>query len=352
MRVLVTGIYDPSYNRTQIALKGLRQTNCELIELPLTRLSRQSLAQVRAINCDVIYLPSFSHKSVLPVSKSNPAPLVFDPLISRYMTKVFDYKKFGPLHPMAWRTFWSDRQSMRRADVLIADTAAHGSYYVETFGVAKERISVVPVGVDCDEFHPPAENAKSERNSRAPLVGFYGSFNPLQGIDVIVRAAKLLPQVNFEIIGSGNVGDKVAALVHELNVKNINFCGWVDYSLLPEHIGRYDLCLGIFGDTIKTPLVVPNKIFHYASCARPIITVDSPAVREIFTSGKDLVLVERGASPLANEITRLLASPEERRSLSANARALMVDHYGCKQIGELLLGAFELGVRTRRAQQP
>jgi glycosyltransferase involved in cell wall biosynthesis len=55
----------------------------------------------------------------------------------------------------------------------------------------------------------------------------------------------------------------------------------VDYSELVDWIHRADICLGIFGDSEKAARVIPNKVFQILSTGTPLITRDSPAIREL-----------------------------------------------------------------------
>jgi glycosyltransferase involved in cell wall biosynthesis len=333
MKILVTGNYDPQYNRNRIVIKGLRDLKQDFIEYPQQRLDRAALKFIESSNCDVIYLPAFTHKDVLKLSRSTSKPIVFDPLISRYLTKVFDYKKFHRFSPQGIRTFLSDKRIFRKCDILIADTAQHANYYQKTFGVPPQKIRVIPVGADCDDFEPTSSTPDKVK------IGFYGSFNPLQGIDKIIKAAALLPQHLFEIIGGGYVEQDVRNLIKALNISNVDLLGWLPYDSLNRTIQNHAVCLGIFGDTLKAPMVIPNKIFHYAACGKPIITADSPAIREIFSPEQNILLCRSNPECIAKTIEETLANPKMGHAIGANARSLIEGKYNCTNIAKLVISA-------------
>lgn len=123
---------------------------------------------------------------------------------------------------------------------------------------------------------------------------FYGHYIPLQGIEYIVRAAKLLENetdITFEIIGGGKNKFNMINLANKLELKNIVFFDEVPISELSRMMSISDVCLGIFGKSEKTKRVIPNKVFDAVALKKPIITSDTPAIRELF-SENELILTD------------------------------------------------------------
>ena len=342
MKILITGEYQPAYNRNQIILKGLRKHGIDFIEFPYKKRNKKTLEVVveLAKNCDLIFLPSFTHLDVPFLKKEIQKPIIFDPLISKYMTKVFDLKTIWRFSPRAYKNFLKDKRAFKHSDLIIADTKSHKEYYCSHFGVDPDKIIIIPVGVDTEEFFP--KEIPSENQGKL-IVGFYGTFIPLHGIEKIILAANELrdrQDIHFEIFGKGFLFKKISPLAKRMKLQNIEFKGWVEYQNLNEIINKMDICLGIFGESIKTEFVIPNKIFHYAACCKPIISRDTKAIREIFTNNEDIVLCSNSPESLAQAILTLAEKPELRKKIGEKAYKLMTENYNELKITQPLVDSF------------
>ncbi|HUJ73507.1 MAG TPA: glycosyltransferase, partial [bacterium] len=297
-----------------------------------------------AQGADFVFLPSFTHPQVAFVKSALPSlPLVFDPLISKYMTRVLDYRQVSRFSIRALHNWLKDKVSLTRADLVVCDTAANATYFHEHFRIPREKLSIVPVGVNTELFRPVPELGAARPQGGTCLVGFYGGFIPLQGVQVIVDAARLLEshrEIAFELVGTGFQYRRILAQLERSPLPRMHLPGWVPYEQLNARINAYDICLGIFGTGPKTDLVVPNKVFHYAACGKPIITKDTPAIREVFHDGSDISLVPPTPEALAARILALWADPARRDALGRQARRLMEQDYSEVRTAQRLLDAF------------
>lgn len=336
MKILVAGDFEPDYNRTKIILDGLRAIPA--VSLSFYNYKEKSKWNFAALRnackeADVIFLPAFTHQDVAAIKILSGKPILFDPLISRYLSKVFDYKKVSRFSPRALKNYLKDRISMQLADLVICDTSCHRDYYHRTFHIPLHKLHVVPVGVNTDEF-PPAP-ALGERDTF--VVGFYGGFIPLQGTRMIVETARLLREhadIHFRLIGNGFEYKVIQQSVQSYQLGNITLPGWVAYDQLAVEMNNFDVCLGIFGETLKADLVIPNKIFHYAALEKAIISKASPAIREIFEDGKDILLTENTAAAIAEKILLLKNNRSLRAKLAQGAYETIRTKYNHRAIGQ------------------
>lgn len=334
MKILFCGKDSFTYHRTRVLIEGLKKhTAAECVVLPVTARDKTNAGKLaaRSAEADFVIVPAFRHRDVAWVKRHSRAPVVFDPLISTYLTRVIDYRQYHK----APTKFISDFVTLRRADYLVSDTGEMKKFYTKYFGVAAHRIGVVQDGYITEEFFP-TENPKTDAQFH---VGFYGSFVPLQGADVIARAAYLLrnEDIVFEIIGAGATYRSFLKFIRKHNLNNVVLHGWLRHDQLPDAIARLDLCLGIFGRSGKADRVVPNKLFHYAAKKKCIITRTSPALQEVFTPGHDVIAIDPDPGVLAETIMALKDNAALREAVAAAAYKTISEGYSEVKIAEALL---------------
>jgi glycosyltransferase involved in cell wall biosynthesis len=197
---------------------------------------------------------------------------------------------------------------------VLTDTRAHATYYSQEFGIVSDKLFTVPLGttITVHEYALPS--------AEPFIIHFHGSNIPLQGIEYIWEAARLLAgsAIRFQMIGPFVVPQDVSAIVaHQTHVP---------FSALSGLMARAHVCLGIFGGTEKARRVIPNKVYEALASNRPVITGDTPAIRE-FLSDTDAVLIPPAdGRALADAILRLHSDPQGCRRIAdaGTARLLAV----------------------------
>jgi glycosyltransferase involved in cell wall biosynthesis len=247
----------------------------------------------------------------LPVARraAHGRPVVFNPLVSLADTFVSDRKRFRAGSTVARALEAVDRRAFRTADLVVADTAAHARFFAQLAGL--EEVPVCYVGAEERLFQPDWQ--PGERF----VVLFVGKLVPLQGVETILDAARAAPEVDFRIVGSGQLGH-----ILQSRPRNVEHVPWLEYEALPGEIRRAGCILGIFGTSPKAARVIPNKAFQALACAAPLITADTPAARELLTDGESALLVPAGdAKALASAIRRLASDARLARTIGENGRA-------------------------------
>jgi len=333
MRVLYLCGRERSYPRVNIIRKGLVYNGVEIVDgtIESRSLVRRSVALLWNFFCtskkkyDLIYIGFFGQPFVPLIRKFTKRKVLFDAHLSAYNTAVDDKQMFVPGSIGAKIMYYCDLSSCRSAHAILLDTEQHIQYFVEHYNIPRNKFHRIWVGAD-DEIFNPIDVTESTLRTKQPedfIVLFHGAFIPLQGVEYIVMCAKELennPSIKFFIIGSGQTFKKCVSLARSLSLQNITFAGQLKQIDIPKEIARADIGLGIFGSTDKTQLVIPNKVFELAAMRKPIITANTPAIREFFVHGEDIYLCKH-ADPksLAEAILFLRENLTLRMSMAEKA---------------------------------
>jgi glycosyltransferase involved in cell wall biosynthesis len=355
MRFTFFGGYDPDYPRNAVIRKGLGKNGAAVAECrvwPRKKFwARYPLLAARfRRSTDILFVPEFCQKDVplaAFLARLWKKKVVFDPLVSRFETKIVDWGWKPAGSPAARWNHRIDRTAFSKADLVLADTSAHKEYYCAEYGLDPAKVEVLPIGYD-DELYRPAE-ASSAPASASPSdatfeVLFYGSFIPLHGAEVIAEAARIVasadPAIRFTLIGGGRTLGKTKEAAAGL--PNVAFIERMPGPDLRARIAAADVCLGIFGRTEKARRVVPNKIFQSMGMGKPVITVRTPAIEEFFRDGLEIRLCgEPPAETLAAAILEIRRDPALRDRIARAGWELVREKYSAAAIGRRLLDIAE-----------
>ncbi|MGD2147119.1 MAG: glycosyltransferase [Anaerolineae bacterium] len=308
------------YMRNRVLLSALRSrfdVKVFTTDVPST-VGRTVSSLARFVACrpdyDLCFVGFYGQPIATALATLQRKPLLLDAYVSTYDTLCEDRCWFRPRSPMGRLAYWLDRKSCQSADHAIVDTDAHAGYFVETFGIPRDKFTTVYVGCDEALFYPRREAGSPQGRTD---VFYYGAFLPLHGTDVIIRAASLLrdrSDIRFRIGGDGKRRRHVERLIDELELSNVELLGWIPLVQLPEYIDEAAICLGGHFSTVpKAARVIPTKVFQFVAMRKPTVVGDGSAVREIFTPGEHVWAVPMGSSDALATAVRTLADDQELR---------------------------------------
>ncbi|MDI6601162.1 MAG: glycosyltransferase [Thermoanaerobacteraceae bacterium] len=113
--------------------------------------------------------------------------------------------------------------------------------------------------------------------SGKPIIGFIGALSTWLDWDAIKYAVTNNPSYNFVFIGP-----KYSEFPISFKASNTFFLGRKEYSLLPEYLQYFDVCLIPFKITEMTEGSDPIKFFEYMSAGKPVVSTPLP---EVVSSG-------------------------------------------------------------------
>jgi glycosyltransferase involved in cell wall biosynthesis len=345
VRVLYFGTYSTAegYPRNRVLIEGLRRSGIEVVTCheefwadaadkisgatagrPTTALRylgawwRLARRYLKAPDHDVVVVGYTGQVDIFLARLLNllrGRPVVLDAFLSLHDTLVADRGLVAERGVLAALLRWLDSTSCRLADLVLLDTDAHIHHFERATGLPRRRFTRLFVGEDDREFRPAPPPPPTDDLR----VLWFGTYVPLQGVDVVLGAAERLAGegVRFRMVGRGQQLDEFRERAERLDRVTL-LPRWISSEELVAEIAVSDVSLGIFGTTGKAMRVIPCKVYDALAVGRAVVTADTPGARELLADGRDSLLVPPGdPDALARAIRRLAGDHDLRRRIAA-----------------------------------
>jgi glycosyltransferase involved in cell wall biosynthesis len=156
-------------------------------------------------------------------------------------------------------------------------------------------------------------------------IGYTGHLYSGRGIEIILKLAGLMPDLEFHIIGGSNAA--VDDLREDAKVPtNVFVHGYVCPKLVPAYQQSMDVLIAPYQQQVSTAggdntvrWMSPLKLFEYMACAKPIVASDLPVLREVLTHGQNALLVSPNQVDEWKLTLDRLRNPSLRESLGRSA---------------------------------
>jgi glycosyltransferase involved in cell wall biosynthesis len=233
------------------------------------------------------------------------------------------------------------RALLRRADAVVTISQAIETELAD-FGLSGVPFCRIPNAVDCTEFSPADAGGRATLRARLGLpaakvlCAFVGRLAPQKVPELLADAWSMstLPNAHLVLVGDGPLR---APLERRLapDRERVTFVGATDDVV--SYLRAADL------------LVLPSQaegmsgvILEAMACGLPIIATDVPGNRELLgADGTVGMLVPPGeASGLAEAMGCLAGSPERRRTLGGNARAMALERFDIQRVATEYLSLY------------
>jgi len=224
---------------------------------------------------------------------------------------------------------WVERWLARRMDAVVAVSSAVAAE-LAAFGVARDRVHVIPLGLDLERFRRAGLQPTLRRAlglaEEVPLVGTVGRLVPIKGLEIFIDAAALirrsLPDVHFVIVGDGALRAVLERRAHAAGLGGqVHFLGW--RRDLEELYPDLDLVM-LSSLNEGTPV----SIIEAMAAGRAVVATRVGGVPDVITDGVTGVLTPpRDPATLAAAAVGLLGDPGRRRQLGEAARAAVLQRF-------------------------
>jgi len=244
-------------------------------------------------NVDIVFI-GFAPQLILPFFyfKLKKKVIIIDFFISVYDTLINDRNIFKRGGIAAGLSRWIDIVTLKKADHIITDTKADADYFIKEFNACSNKFETIYLEADSAVYYPRGQHKRTDLLNKF-VVLYFGSILPLQGIDVVLDAVKLLKNhedIHFQIIGP--ISEKYSKPIQN----NVEYINWLSQEELAEYIANADLCLaGHFnGEIDKARRTIPGKAYIYEMMQKNMILGDNLANRELFKETNNHFFVVMG----------------------------------------------------------
>jgi D-inositol-3-phosphate glycosyltransferase len=221
-------------------------------------------------------------------------------------------------------------------------------------GIRRDRLGVVPDGVDTRIFHAGADGPGLRAEDRQPrILGVRKALSAPMVLDLLISLRRV-PEARLFIAGGPSPqrvrqddgAREVAKAAQRIGVANRVFLlGEVAPDRMPELYRTADVvvCTGE-PDAARITL-------EAMACAVPVVAFAEGPVADIITHGVSGILVERGnAASLANAVRGLLASEPRRYAYAVGGLSRVQERFTWPRVAEQLEGFYRAALSDRQGR--
>lgn len=220
---------------------------------------------------------------------------------------------------------------LNRADAIICESQ-HFADQLIAKGISRQLITVLPNGVDLEQFKPldkiPLRKQLSLPNDR-PIIIAVGSLSHKKGHKYLLTALpKILESygpVRVVIVGEGEFRSSLESTITKLNLADHVFLtGFQKGETIPHWLNAADIF--VLPSLLEG---TPNILLEAMACQLPVVATAVGGVGCVIEDGENgFIIPPRSDTRLAEAVISLLQDPALRERLSVKARNTVHSQYG------------------------
>ena len=225
-------------------------------------------------------------------------------------------------------------------------------------GVAIEHVSVVPNGVNVEEFHPieRCNNLSDELGlNGGPVFGFIGSFYRYEGLRFLLESfPKIRARVaNAQLLLVGG-GEETLTLQELARTQSgVHFTGRVPHQKVIDYYSLIDIFVCPRLRMRLTELVTPLKPLESMAMRKAVLASDVGGHKELIENGKTgLLFAAEDADDLVAQSTRLAENSALRTKLGDGGRRFVSEERSWEKLAHKYLRLYEAARAVKRKEVP
>ena len=243
-----------------------------------------------------------------------------------------------------WKLSKLEKQSAEKANLIITISKYTKNKIIQFYDIEKEKIKIVPNGVDIQQFRPLA-NQRKIRNQigikNRPSVLFVGRLIPRKGLSFLIQAAEKIvtekKNTIFLIVGEGPQKNQLVSKLEKKRLfKNFLFLGDIVEKELPLIYNS--------ADVFVFPSIQEGQgiaLLEAQATSKPVVSFNTGGVSETFVDQKTGLLTEPNSTELANATLKLLENKELRDKMGKNGREFVSKYFSWDKSADALLEIYK-----------
>ena len=233
---------------------------------------------------------------------------------------------------------WLERVSYQRSNsvVLLSDDLAN-NVQRKLDQKFHKRIRVIPNFVDTQAIVPMSRltNYRRELGVDESLVVMYaGNVGFSQSLELMIEAARVLPNVVFVINGEGSARKSLEAKAHALS--NVKFGDYQDASRLSEVLATGDLHVVPLRRGLGS-VSVPSKTYSILAAGRPIcaaIDLETEVPRILAAANAGVCVEPDNEAAFVSAIAAMISDQKSLEEMGASGRKWVEGHASPQSIAQ------------------
>ncbi len=199
---------------------------------------------------------------------------------------------------------------------LVSGMIVISGYLAEHYQPYKKKILVAHDSVSLERFGQVIEKNEARRqfglDMRKSIVLYAGTVRKLKGLDYLIEAAIVLPEVDFLLVGP--VEEEYQSKTYNSNIK---FLGRKEQKDLPTLLQAADVLVIPHpkGEYSQSPM----KLFEYMASRRPIVASRLPSISEVLNDNNAVLVEAESGEALTRGIERVLSDANHSQTIAQKA---------------------------------
>lgn len=197
---------------------------------------------------------------------------------------------------------------------------------VSSYGVSKEKMTAVPMGVKDEVLEFPLSEVSI--NTKAPNLLYLGGISRIRKteilVDILSEVKIKYPNAVLTYVGDGQrEEDKeiIYSSAERLGIKDsILITGNLSMDQAWEYVKNSDICISPINPIPALLQASPTKLIEYMAFAKPVVANKHPEQNEIFFEGGLGDTVSWDVNDFSNKIISLLDNPNEAIRMAYKGR--------------------------------